>query len=70
MVGSGGERMNMTLEKKLEEDLRMFIKNDATFQALAQKVAKEEGVGELTNDEMNVVRKIVLRSLEKIAKGV
>lgn len=58
----------MTLDKKTIEDLRMFILNKSVFEVLAQKVAKEEGLEQLTKDELDFTRTMVLRSLIKIAE--
>ena len=54
--------------RKFREDFKQFIKNSATFDAIAQKVAQEEGVGELSKDELEWVRYNVLKSLKELGK--
>jgi len=41
--------------------------NSDKFKKLAQEIAKEEGYGELSDDEVKWVQNMVLRSLKKIA---
>ena len=55
-------------ERKFMEDFVMFVKNDAAFEAIAQREAKEQGFGELSKDELEWAKNVVLKSLKEMGQ--
>ena len=62
IIGKPVKDENMTFDRLAET-----LVNSDKFKKLAQEIAKEEGYGELSDDEVKWVQNMVLRSLKKIA---
>ena len=62
IIGKPVKDENMTFDRLAET-----LVNSDKFKKLAREIAKEEGYGELSDDEVKWVQNMVLRSMRKIA---